>query len=87
MTMRHRGFIALLLGCIVTFLIWPRHHSRSHASLPTDLGVGVSLTASEVIVSLRTKDGIFEEVARTQGTSEYVEMMQHMSAHSALHAR
>lgn len=55
--------------------------------LPGMPGVGISLTASYGIVSLRKDDGTFEDVGCIESVEGYTEMIERLSAPEAQRAR
>jgi hypothetical protein len=50
-------------------------------------GVGISLTASYGVVSLRKDDGTFEDVGCIEGVEDYAELIERLSAPEAQRAR
>lgn len=89
--MRTQKYYLIIFTCVVVFLLVPfRSLSGNKATtvgLPGMPGVGVSLTASYGVVSLRKDDGTFEDVGCIEGVKDYIEMIKRLSAPEAQHAR
>ncbi|CAI7648857.1 unnamed protein product [Penicillium manginii] len=75
------------LSFIFIYYLWP-------STAPYELGpmtlsnpsIGISLTASYGVISLRHADGSFEDLGRVDGDSSYIEMIKRLSSRAAQHA-
>jgi hypothetical protein len=84
-------YYLIIFACIVVYLMVPFRSlsGRRVATIgqPGMPGVGVSLTASYGVVSLRRDDGTFEDVGRIEGDEDYTQMIQRLSAPETQRAR
>jgi hypothetical protein len=89
--MSTQKYYLIIFTCVVVYLLVPfRSLTGDRATtigLPGMPGVGVSLTASYGIVSLRKDDGTFEDVGSIEGDEEYAQLIKRLSAREAQHAR
>ncbi|KGO52914.1 hypothetical protein PEX2_048130 [Penicillium expansum] len=74
------------LTFIFIYYLWPSsvpyEMDRKMSSKPS---IGISLTAAYGTISLRHSDGSFEDLARVEGDSSYIEMMRRLSSPAASH--
>lgn len=86
-----QNYYLIIFTCVVVFLLVPfRSLSGNRATKigqPGMLGVGVSLTASYGVVSLRNDDGTFEDVGCIESVKDYTEMIERLSAPEAQRSR
>jgi hypothetical protein len=89
--MPSQKYYLVAFTCIFVYLLLPFRSSSGNKAetivLPDMPGVGISLTASYAVVSLRKDDGAFEDVTRVESDEEYAEMMKRLSALKAQRAR
>ncbi|KAH7412394.1 hypothetical protein BKA64DRAFT_658774 [Cadophora sp. MPI-SDFR-AT-0126] len=89
--MATQKYYLVIFTCVVVFLLVPFRSLGSKRAttiigLPGISGVGVSLTASYGVVSLRKDDGTFEDVGRIESIEDYAEMIERLSAPGAQRA-
>lgn len=86
-------YYLIIFTCIVVFLLVPFRSSSGRRTTTIGLpgmhgvGVGISLTASYGVVSLRKDDGAFEDVGCIESGEDYAEMIERLSAPEAQRAR
>ena len=84
-------YYLIIFTCIVVFLLVPFCRTSGNRAttitLPGMPGVGISLTASYGVVSLRKDDGTFEDVGCIEGVEGYAELIERLSAPEAQRAR
>lgn len=88
--MQTKKYYLIIFTCVVVFLLVPfRGLSGKRATTigPDMPGVGVSLTASYAVVSLRKDDGTFEDVGRIENVEGYAAMIERLSKREAQRAR
>ncbi|KAL2076251.1 hypothetical protein VTL71DRAFT_1194 [Oculimacula yallundae] len=80
----------IFISAIVLFLLFPFRNlsgnRETKIGLPGMPGVGISLTSSYAVVSLRKDDGTFEDVGRVESVRGYAEMIERLSALEAQRA-
>jgi hypothetical protein len=91
--MATQKYCLIIFTCVVVFLLVPfrslsgrRETTIGLPGMP-DVVVGVSLTASYGVVSLRKDDGTFEDVGCIESVKDYAEMIERLSAPEAQRAR
>jgi hypothetical protein len=84
-------YYLIIFASVVVYLLVPfRSLNVDRATtigLPDMPGVGVSLTASYGVVSLRKDDGTFEDVGCVERDADYAKMIERLSAPEAQRAR
>jgi hypothetical protein len=84
-------YYLIIFTCVVVYLLVPfRSLNVNKATTirqPGMPGVGVSLTASYGVVSLRKDDGTFENVGCVESDADYAKMIERLSAPESQRAR
>jgi hypothetical protein len=84
-------YYLIIFTCVVVYLLVPfRSLNVNRATTirqPGMPGVGVSLTASYGVVSLRKDDGTFEDVGCVESDADYAKMIERLSAPESQRAR
>jgi hypothetical protein len=84
-------YYLIIFTCVVVYLLVPfRSLNVNRATTigqPGMPGVGVSLTASYGVVSLRKDDGTFQDVGCVESDADYAKMIERLSAPESQRAR
>lgn len=84
-------YYLVIFTCVVVFLLVPFRSLKGNRATTIGLsgmpGVGISLTASYGVVSLRKDDGTFEDVGCIESVKDYADMIKRLSAPEAQRAR
>jgi len=74
--------LALCTGVMVYLLL---HATRSAKNTTGSYGLGISLTMHHGTISIRNRDGSFEDLGRIDGDDKYLLMMRRLALPSAQH--
>ena len=82
-----RIYFLIPIYIFVYLLLTFRSRTTDRSAALGTPGIGISLTASYAVISLRKEDESFEDVGRIDGDQSYVELMQRLSTREAQHLR